>query len=841
MNVKKECDDRGISSSSSGVFLKSNTLKSRRGQVTAFIIVGILLLFVFAGVMYLVKVTKKTSLLVSEETQAKIPAEFEPLARYTENCLEQLGKRGLSILGQQGGYIYPNLVGKYSATDATDADGILLEPLQVPYWHYNKAPNQGKSISFASLQPKLYAKEDSVMSIEAQLSRFVEEKLVGCLQDYAPFREQGFTVLADAAKEVEVRVGEERVSFVLRQEVTASRGEAEHVFDSFVVRIPLKLKQYYELAARVVEAQQKVRFLESQMLSLLGSFASLDGPLPPTKAFTFDLAGTRFWTTEEVKKNVKSIISSYVPLLQVQSARNLQYYDYPVTDLSKVYQQNYDNMIIPLEGADEVAVRFDYFGWDPFFDVNDKQGVITSQDVFVKEWFVALGSQEFDTAYDVSYPLLITIDDPLAFGNQGYQFSFALEANIRNNRIVRDEQILPEPVVSFQESMACNENQRQTELVKAVVVDSFSKEPLETVRLGFTIPNQDDCTMGLTDAQGTFEGKFPPVYGGVLSLVKEDYLTNFYPLDTYALKDRSAIIGYAVADLPQPAIEMHKFHPLNISVKKRALGKCVTPLSCQYTLGPFLFTLIPYKDIACTAAQRQCFFPTGILAQPKHLARLEVNGSLSKYNDYYFLNSPAEALEENEQVIITLTRVGDVREDLTQRSVDEEYTIPILVKGNTPSEAKLVPGKYKVEAQLVRNEEIVIPREERSIQFDIITFATEERYEMNESRLEKYMDGQLRWDGQETYLTVTPEDLYTNKGLTFFLPSQEIQDVPEHITTTVEECGSLICLLGAGCVADICSAKEISINGRVVEDLRMMGMMGDISKELRQQLQPRWG
>ena len=72
---------------------------------------------------------------------ATVPQEFEPMKNYVDNCLEREGERGLLILGQQGGYIYPEVVGKYSVTNPTDSDGVDLEPIKVPYWYYNSALN----------------------------------------------------------------------------------------------------------------------------------------------------------------------------------------------------------------------------------------------------------------------------------------------------------------------------------------------------------------------------------------------------------------------------------------------------------------------------------------------------------------------------------------------------------------------------------------------------------------------------------------------------------------------------------------------------------------------------
>ena len=145
---------------------KSFFLGNKKGQVTIFIIVGIIILFTFAGILYFTKTTvKETVSAEGEHIIATVPQEFKPITDYTEGCLNQIGKRGLQLLGQQGGYIYPEVAGKFSVNNPTNADGLDLEPLKVPYWYYNKAENSAQKISFASLQPRLYFNEDKEISI----------------------------------------------------------------------------------------------------------------------------------------------------------------------------------------------------------------------------------------------------------------------------------------------------------------------------------------------------------------------------------------------------------------------------------------------------------------------------------------------------------------------------------------------------------------------------------------------------------------------------------------------------------------------------------------------------
>ena len=132
----------------------------KKGQVTIFIILGILLL-VITGVMFYFKTLTVTETFETEgrPVVATVPQEFIAIQEYTETCLSSISEQGIKILGQQGGHIYPTEVGSYSLIDPTNSDGIVLGSLSVPYWHYNSLPNGDPAVSVSSLMPALYLED----------------------------------------------------------------------------------------------------------------------------------------------------------------------------------------------------------------------------------------------------------------------------------------------------------------------------------------------------------------------------------------------------------------------------------------------------------------------------------------------------------------------------------------------------------------------------------------------------------------------------------------------------------------------------------------------------------
>lgn len=696
------------------------------------------MVFAFAGVLFITKTVSKGQ--VEEERAVVItslPQQFKPLGAFIENCLSQTATRGAIILGQQGGYIYPDLIGKYSVTNPADSDGINLQPTKVPFWYYNKADNNANVAEFVSLKPKLYAKDDPELSIESQLSRYVEKEISTCLRNFSAFKSQGFDINSQTPQ-VKTTINDKDLSFVLGMKVTAKKDAEEFKGETFAIRLPIPLKDIYEYAQEITYVQTNISFIERQAIDLIAMFSAVDtNKLPPTENLRFEFAPSAIWSAAEVKRKVKGLLSSYVPVLRSSSDLKFDRYEYKPTtnavlDYSALHQKNYDNMIVPLDKGLRMQTSFNYFDiWEPYIDLNDVGGIIKPGQREVSFSFLShFGMQHYYTTYDLSYPVLVTLEDPSALRGQGYTFSFALEANVRNNQIMKKGEVLPKPVGNNVRTMVCEDNKRNTEKIHALVIDSSTGRPLDNVKIGFSVPFQDDCQIGSTNAKGESNEKYPAVYGGVATFSKQDYLTNFYPVDTYVNKDKPSIIGYAIKGYDMPIIEMHKYKTIKFSMKKKPLEKCIDG-DCP-TLGVF------------SAAPVHWYKPDG-----------------AKNNSWVFPDV-SKPLAENERATIILERISDKSGDVT--------TVTGSVSGTQVGTLRLIPGTYSVKAFMTRLEELQIPDQDRCVGINCFT--------LNGSTSSSFISGQLIWDTPNTYFTITKDQLYGGDEIEFEMLSFNILGSP---------------------------------------------------------------
>lgn len=248
---------------------------------------------------------------------------------YTENCLRDTAKQGLKLLGQQGGYIYPELKGKFT-TAPTEADGLLLGSTPIPYWYYKENPNSASENIYASLRPELSLIDDPAMSIAAQLNRFINEKINGCLNGYQPFADQGFTVTVDPKdNKVSATIGDASVNILFESSVRVKKGSAQRELDKFYIQISLPLKHYYEVASHITATQQEKRFLERQGLDLLSAYSRKDAAyFAPISLDGYDLVSSLRWSEQDLQQKYTQLLTSYTPMLQFLGSANFQYVEF---------------------------------------------------------------------------------------------------------------------------------------------------------------------------------------------------------------------------------------------------------------------------------------------------------------------------------------------------------------------------------------------------------------------------------------------------------------------------------------------------------------------------------
>lgn len=191
----------------------------RRGQVTLFIVIGVLLLF---AILYL---SPK-----SEDNAPVIPTlGIEEQIKYlTEACLLSSTEEGLYILGLQGGYIYPESFPGY----------YLMNGWNIMFDYY---------YGFSFL-PTIEEME------QYQLAPYIEKKAKRCIDGYSGLQLTSSEVSIGEPKAT-VQILDNESIVKLQMPVVVRRGNIEKKLNEFTATFPTHLKSIRDTAESIIIQQ----------------------------------------------------------------------------------------------------------------------------------------------------------------------------------------------------------------------------------------------------------------------------------------------------------------------------------------------------------------------------------------------------------------------------------------------------------------------------------------------------------------------------------------------------------------------------------------------------------
>ncbi|MBI1935735.1 hypothetical protein HYS31_04820 [Candidatus Woesearchaeota archaeon] len=501
---------------------------SNKAQATIFMIVG--LLIVLGGALFIYSTQKEKEQLVPQVriSEEKVPIEFDPIRKYANDCAYSAAVEGLQIIGEQGGYISFNERSLNSQPLAitgnpTESEAVTFargSELKIPYWWYLKSSNDCKSnCEFASKKPELRsAGAQADNSIERQLERYIDLKFRECLNGFEAFAEQGYKITEKGNAKSDVIISSSDVAVIVQYPMTVEIEDRKTDVSQFAAQVPVNLERMYQLAAKITSLQAEHRYIEKGILNLLVSFSGVDRQkLPPMSDMTFDFGNKLSWQKSDVKQKVTGLLESYIPLFQVDSAAN---FERSIFD-SELKQRLYDQFIIPVSNSSfsSLAVSFSYLDfWPAYFDLNCKGEIC--RPASITSIIPIIGLQSYKFAYDLSYPVLVEIRDPVALNGKGYNFNVFLEGNIRNNRYMNTE-FKPLEFQEAEKTQLCDSKTSGKIAVK--VIDAAEKKPIENAQVLYTVTGES-CFIGPTEGDGALNERFPVGIGGVVNIVADGYI-----------------------------------------------------------------------------------------------------------------------------------------------------------------------------------------------------------------------------------------------------------------------------------------------------------------------------
>ncbi len=700
-------------------------MKKRKGQVTLFIIIGLIILLAF-GIFFYIRTTVLEAKINIALKQDAAQGDAVVVQNYVSNCLNDVAKTGLILLGQQGGYInlsrtdIHNQEFTIDATDLTASDAVAFGTLHVPYWWYEESSH---GCSRCSITTKNIP---SLEIMEEQLTAYTLEHLGLCIHEFEELEKQGFTVAEQGAATITTVIGNDAVFVQMQYPLVISKEGTTSSLENWYVELDVPLYDIYTAANDVVMMQIRNQFLEQIMLNIISAYGGVDEErLPPIAAFTEGYIIV-YWVKQNVKEQLGKYLETYIPLIQIEGTTGAVKLeaktDYGAGFFDTLYRKNtYPFGTLSVQFLSPALTLTDFY-----LDITPRTGELLKPDTFKNEFWrnvlPPIQTNHYAFYYDVSYPVVVSLREADSLEGEGYTFLIAIEANIRDNRNLMEwaqgtgtygpwdatkvsiglKEGVPtkypsgmdletnETIYSTYEepkkALICNPSQKLSGVISVSVYDGLTGEALPGAYVAFKCGQYRTCNIGATDSTGSFEGKFPVCIGGAVRIDADRYYTTYIDLDTTPSKEDT-----------------------------------------------LMALLEPIKELPVTIK----FIP---------VSRLNESISTSAMRNLAF------DMTTDDNVLLTIEKVQD-------QLFESPYSQIVTVTKKESATVKLVSGTYTVNALLMNEQGVVIPARNETLAGELIEYP-----EVNITML-----GQVTLDSGTGQWNVASDDLHSAEGATFYV------------------------------------------------------------------------
>ena len=362
--------------------------KGRRGQVTLFVIVAI----VIVGVIVLFFVFKDS--LFGE----KISPEFAPIYERYEQCIKEETENGIRLLESQGGRIDAGEVLPGNDYNPFSSHLFFLGN-PIPYWF---------GVSGSNL---IIENVPTVSDMEKEIGIYVAERLNEC--DFSQFSEQGFFIDKDEP-EVDVLIEDSLVAVSVDASLAVYKEDRSARRSSHEVFVDSKLKNLYDAAIDIYSAEKNYVFLENYALDVMQTYAPVDGVEVQ--------CAPKIWKTPDVVKEIKDALSANIAAVRFegQFSREDEVDDKYFTVNAQV-DEPVQLMYLPEQFPSKIEIT------------PASQAVMIAEPVGTQEGLGVMGFcyVPYHFIYDVTFPVLVQIGD----GFENFQFPMVV---IIDNNLPRD-------------------------------------------------------------------------------------------------------------------------------------------------------------------------------------------------------------------------------------------------------------------------------------------------------------------------------------------------------------------------------------------------------------------
>jgi len=509
-------------------------MKNKRGQVTLFVILGILVLLIIGIAIFILSQNKKTP---TEPYEEDYDAKLSPIYNDVVFCTKTLGKEAIIKIGETGGYTEINPADyTYNSFNAYENDALELFPQSgviIPYWTYIDDAPSCKTCNFVQNYPSLNGQGNSIQN---SLETYIEKNLVSCLDNFSAYKFD-FDISYEKAPKCTVEIRDESVFFMVDWKLNVKFPDNTIASVSlYTTNIDVRLKEMYKYAVsllfqtEMIEDSRAFEYFTKDIISFL-SLGGEDATIPPVSGPTvFEFNAPTLWLQRNVQEILKNAVSETIPFMQVVGTKDSLVY-YTNNSIENNFYANFQNVVYyDNEFASEIRVRFNYYPIWPFYvDVSPSEGqVIMPESSTMNLILMKLSTTKYRFYYNVAYPVLVTLEDDSAFNGEGYYFNFPFEVNLRDNNPYSNETIdMTDYLTQPEEEETDLGYSQRTVPINISVIDGYTKLPVEDVTISYSCVDKvyivGTSKISSTNPNAMIESYLAPCIGGLLSVSTTGY------------------------------------------------------------------------------------------------------------------------------------------------------------------------------------------------------------------------------------------------------------------------------------------------------------------------------
>lgn len=552
-------------------------MKGKRGQLTIFVILGIVILLSVGSFLY----------LSLNNTKEQMDSEFRSysgkinrgqIQSFVEGCIENVGKPAIKTMASRGGYINIPVEEYYLP--------------QIPVTGLNSKMVQGVApltsgglvdVPLAYFNGKLHM--PSIEKMNEELSIYMNKELGRCLDDFKPFS-YDLEFKPKSNLDVEVSIGDEKVSFKVNYHIIFENKGDDRAFEfnNFFKDIDIRLGRMHDLAMEIVNYQDENKFLEELTLEML---AISDLPYEGTE---IECRPKRWHLSE-----LESMFKPYV----MHNIRNLKF-ENTKFDESEIVNDYYKNFYkLDFTENDYTDMRVDASfrdDWSLNLDVSPKSNgeYVTPMDTGVKKLFLCI--KTYHHKYDFFFPIAFRVLDE--YKEERTIFNFAIPVSIRKGEPFTQDLYVPFGSTEdyFDSQEYCNGDERVFP-IEIRAVDSREYKYISNVTLTYTCGDIRCDEIGvidypkrgnvrLTGKNPVFKGKFPECGGGYLKLSAPNYADKVIQIDTLKNDPEAEnTFSFAMESLRELNVDVRVVNNLDNPGLGRKLNKDEMAIIMAYKVG----------------------------------------------------------------------------------------------------------------------------------------------------------------------------------------------------------------------------------------------------------------